>query len=338
MITSRTPFRVSLFSGGSDMPSFYNKEDGAALSFTIDKYVYVSIHNTITPGIRTAFDTVETFNKIEEMNHPITQQALAFANIEGGISISSISDITTRGSGLGSSSAFTVGLANCLETSKHKDLSLDYLRSIYTPEHLARMACVIEMNLCQFPCGKQDQYAAAYGGLNLFTFKSNGSVSVSSGFVSPYVLDKLESKLLLVYSGVGRSANGILQKQQSAMDDTEKFKLVQAGRDKAYKAAKFLENGDIGAVGEMLHSAWVDKKALVNEISENYFDIVYDKAIRNGAIGGKLLGAGGGGFFIFFVPENRQEECIRAITTDTKCQVLPFTITKSGSKIISVDV
>jgi len=326
MIISKTPLRISFFSGGSDMPAFYNKEKGAALSVTIDKFIYVMAHRTPHLGIKIMYDSIEEFKDIEDMQHLITKESLKYYNIDKEITIASISDIMSKGSGLGSSSAFTVGLVNALSASRWE---------ISSRKYLADVACEIEMDKCKYPVGKQDQYAAAYGGMNLFEFEKNGNVIVNPLNVNRTNIVKLQDNLILVYSGKGRSANSILQKQQAAMEDKDKFALVRRSRDKAYTATKYIESGDLDSFGDMLHSAWIDKKGVVSDISEDYFDIVYNKAIKAGASGGKLLGAGGGGFFVFYVTPSKREEVIDAVTTDTECKIYDFNFYDHGSRIVS---
>jgi len=325
MIISKTPLRISFFSGGSDMPSFYEKEQGAALSCTIDKFIYVCVHKTPHLGIKIMYDTIEEIPDVEQMQHLITKEALKYFNVSKEVTIASISDILSKGSGLGSSSAFTVGLVNALASSKWEVASKQYLADI---------ACHIEMERCGYPVGKQDQFAAAYGGMNIFEFKKNGDVDVREIRIGHENFNKLEDNLLLVYSGRGRSANSILQKQQHAMaTDKDKFNLVRSSRDKAYTGVKLLLKGDIDSFGALLHEAWIEKKGLVKEITQDYFDTIYTKAINAGSLGGKLLGAGGGGFFLFYVTKDRREEVIEAITKDTECRIYDFKFYGYGSRI-----
>jgi len=324
MIVTKTPLRISFFSGGSDLPSFYEKESGAALSVTIDKFIYVCIHKTPNIGIKTMYDSIEESFDISVMQNGITKECLKYFDITKEITVASISDILSKGSGLGSSSAFTVGLTKALYKLKSEQ--------ILESEDNARIACDIEMNKCNFPVGKQDQYAASYGGFNLFEFKMNGDVSINRlPFNDNWV--KLEKKLLLVYSGKGRSANKILQKQKEASEDINKFKLIAKGRDKAYQAQKYYLRGDLDSFGSLLHDAWLDKKRIVSEITQDYFEDIYDKALNSGALGGKLLGAGGGGFFIFYVPLDKQENVRYELTKNTECKVFDFKFYNHGSKI-----
>ena len=220
MIVSKTPLRISFFSGGSDLPAFYKQEMGAALSVTIDKFIYVCVRRTPNIGIKTMFDSVEQVNDINEMQEGIVKETLKYHKMSGGITIASISDILSRGSGLGSSSAFTVGLIRSISSLKKIEETGKNEWQL-RPETLAEHACNIEMSL--FPVGKQDQYAAAYGGCNLFEFYDFGYVKVTG--IEIDVIEKLQSNLMLVYSGKGRSANQILQKQQNAMADKNKFNL-----------------------------------------------------------------------------------------------------------------
>ena len=327
MIISRTPLRISFFSGGSDMPSFFRKENGAALSVTIDKYIYVMTHNPPHMDFRTIYDDIQHSTSLDLLQHDITRETLRYFNVEDTITTASISDIVAKGSGLGSSSAFTVGLINCMTSNKKMDDRQRYL---------AKIACDIEIGRCGYPIGKQDQYAAAYGGLNYFRFLKDDSVEVIKTEVKTEVLNDLNNNLLLVFSGKTRSAVAILEKQNEAMLDDTKFTLVANGRNKALKAIDILERGSLDDFGYLLDMAWMDKKRVTKEISNDYFDHIYKTAIENGAYGGKLLGAGGGGFFIFYVkPENREKVSL-AVTKDTECKIYDFKFTNEGSKIIGV--
>lgn len=323
MIITRTPLRISFFSGGSDMPSFFLKERGAALSVTINKYIYVMLHKTPHLGIKTMYDTIEQTADIELMQHAITRESLKTFNMENDVTIASISDILSRGSGLGSSSAFTVGLLNALANGT------------YTRERLAQLAYNVERNMCHFPVGKQDQYAAAYGGMNLFQFETDDVVTVRPVVHNDENWDTLQNNLLLVYSGRGRSANSILQKQAAAMDESDKFKLVQRNRDRAIAAAHMFSAGLIDDFGSLFHDAWMDKKGLAKEITDDYFDAIYNRALKAGAIGGKLLGAGGGGFFLFYVKPERRDSVIKAVTHESNCKIYDFKFVEQGSSVVT---
>ena len=326
MIITKTPLRVSFFSGGSDMPEFFEKERGAALSVTIDKYIYVMVHKTPHLGIKIMYDTIEEFPDVEQMQHAITRESLKHFGIDKEVTIASVADILAKGSGLGSSSAFTVGLVNALA-------SPDRHISMMTREYLAQKAYFIERDMCKYPVGKQDQYAAAYGGMNIFTFEKDGNVETRPLTYNEASWNDLESRLLLVYSGRGRNANSILQKQSAAMSDADKFNLVKAGRDKAFVAARLLKESRLDDFGALLHDAWMDKKAVEKSITNEYFDGIYTRAIEAGALGGKLLGAGGGGFFLFYTPENVRSKVISTILDGTNCKVYDFKFVERGSSV-----
>jgi D-glycero-alpha-D-manno-heptose-7-phosphate kinase len=326
MILSKTPLRISFFSGGSDMPSYYEKEKGAALSVTIDKYIYVMVHKTPHLGVKVMYDTIEEYPDVETMQHAITRESLKHFGIDKEVTVASIADILAKGSGLGSSSAFTLGLVNVLANpDKHVGLM--------SREYLAQQAYHIERDLCKYPVGKQDQYASAYGGLNLFEFHKDGSVEIRPTTYNPELWRNLEDRLLLVYSGRGRNANSILQKQAAAMEDSVKFDLVRRSRDKAFVGARYLKEGKLDDFGALLHDAWLDKKAVETSITNEYFDDVYSRAISAGALGGKLLGAGGGGFFIFYVDPSKRQNVIDVVTDGTTCKVYDFAFTEWGSRI-----
>ena len=310
------------------MPNFYNKEKGAALSVTINKYIYVMLHRTPHLGIKIMYDTIEEFPDLEQMQHAITRESLKYFGIDKEVTVASIADILSKGSGLGSSSAFTVGLANVLA---HPDRHESHM----SREYLAQTAYHVERDLCHYPVGKQDQYAAAYGGMNLFEFNKDGNVDIKPLTYNRDTWTNLEDRLLLVYSGRGRNANSILQKQAAAMDDSVKFDLVRRSRDKAYVGARYLREGKLDDFGSLLHDAWMDKKAVETSITNEYFDEIYTRAIDSGALGGKLLGAGGGGFFIFYVDPSNRQKVIDSIKHETQCQVYDFNFTEYGSRITS---
>lgn len=308
------------------MPSFYEQEDGAALSVTINKFIYVFAHKVPNMGVRCMYDDVEEHHDLEQMQHAITRETLKYYNITKEMTIASISDIVTKGSGLGSSSAFTVGLVKALSTSKHDNS---------TRKYVADVACEIEMNKCGYPVGKQDQYAATWGGFNLFRFLRNGQVEIEEISLMNHNVQALEKKLMLVYSGRSRNANNILQKQQKAMLDIVKFNKVKRSKDKAFEARDLIYKGKLDDFGRLLHESWIDKKGVCEEISQDYFDQVYQTAIEAGALGGKLLGAGGGGFFIFYVPEKDRNSVAWAISNSHKdCKIYDFEFYGSGSHMV----
>lgn len=308
------------------MPSFYEQEDGAALSVTINKFIYVFAHKVPHMGVRCMYDDVEEQHDIEQMQHAITRETLKYYNVTKELTVASISDIVTKGSGLGSSSAFTVGLVKALSCTKYDNS---------TRKYVADIACQIEMDKCGYPVGKQDQYAAAFGGMNLFRFRKNGEVEVEELRLTNPNVEALEKNLMLVYSGRSRNANNILQKQQKAMIDIDKFNKVKRSKDKAFEGMDLILKGKIDDFGRLLHESWLDKKGVCEEITQDYFDNVYQTAIEAGALGGKLLGAGGGGFFIFYVPEKNRTKVEGAISTKHKdCKIYDFEFYGSGSHML----
>jgi D-glycero-alpha-D-manno-heptose-7-phosphate kinase len=328
MILTKTPVRISLFSGGSDLPAFFHKEDGAALSVTIDKYIYVMVHSTFNPGIRLKFDNVEHATNLDDVKHLITREALRYVygpNLVSGWEIASISDVSYNGCGLGTSSAFTVGLLNALCASPQ-----------YTNSRMAADACTVEIVNCGSPIGKQDQYAAAYGGMNLFQFEKSGRVNVTE-FNGPHEW-MFEDKLSMFYTGIERDGNVILKDQSSSMDDPIKFERVQRNRDRAFEAMRYIFDGDYDSVGDLFNQSWAEKKQISKGITTNALDDIYDTAIRAGALGGKLLGAGGGGFFLFYTPTAAAKYDVgKALGSRGNVKPLDFKFSYEGSKVIYND-
>jgi len=338
MIVTRTPLRLSLFSGGSDMQSFYKHKWGAALSATIDVYVYVMVHHR--DGWRRGFQTMfpqgaENVDNLEVMRNAITRECLRFGGAHEGAIVSSMSDAPSNGTGLGSSSAFTVGLLHCL---LRKPLP-DSILHPYWRQSLAEDACTVEIDKCGYPLGKQDAYAAAMGGFNLFKFEyQTGYVDIEKLYLRPEVLSELQNNLLLVYSGRGRSANGILWQQIDAAKDPRKMSLIQDNRDRAVLARNILtkKGACVDDIGSMLHEAWQAKKQLVDGISDDYLDGVYQTALQSGAIGGKVLGAGGGGFLLFYVKPDRRSDVIVNLASEwPDCQVYPFKFVFNGVETVT---
>lgn len=320
------------------MPAYYNREPGAALSVTIDKYIYVMIHPTKhSDHVVLMHEKVEKVSEVEQMEHDITRNALLGYGIDKGVTIASISDVTCRGSGLGASSAYAVGLINAITTLQSKPTSF----RLNMPRDLADLACELEMHRCGYPVGRQDQHAAAFGGLNLFEFHAGGltttlQLSQPSNIVSPTTMLALEQNLILVHSGRERSANTILQKHQEAMFDDDKFELVRRMRNKAYTGMDFLLHGEVDSFGALLDEAWQEKRNIVSAISDPYFDNIYQAARFGGALGGKLLGAGGGGFFIFYAHSDVHDNVKQAIiNVAPQCSFYDFKFTTRGSTIIA---
>jgi len=324
MIISRTPFRVSFIGGGSDLKEFYKKRKGAVISTTINKYMYISSHPFFNrKAFQLKYSKTELAESVNKIQHPILREVLRKFTIKGGLEISSSADIPA-GTGLGSSSAFTVGLFNNLYTFQGKYISR---------AKLAEYACDIEINILKAPIGKQDQYASAFGGLNLIEFMEDGSVNVEP--ISIFEKDKLElqKNLLMFYTKTQRSASKILKKQKYFMTDSDKFMLVNEMMPYVYKLKDALYQKKFDYLGEVLDKGWQLKKKISNDISTGVIDSYYKTALKSGAIGGKLLGAGGGGFLLFYCPLNKQDKLRKALKNLFELQ---FSFDHDGSKVIYI--
>ena len=305
MIISRTPFRISFVGGGTDLRSFYSEEPGQVLSTSIDKYIYVVVKRQI--GIveykyRVNWSKVEFCNNIEEIEHPIVREALKLFEIDFPIEITTFSDIPGS-TGLGSSSAFTVGLVHALHALKGKHA---------TKHTLATEAGSIEVDILKRTMGKQDHFASAYGDLNVFTFNSDETISAEPVFYTDEVRNTLEQNIMLFYTELKRDASDVLETQDKVTAD--KRAVLSQMRDLVRPLREVLSgNKDMNTFGEILHEGWLLKKSITNEISNSQIDGYYEKALQAGAIGGKLLGAGGGGFLLLYVEPENQSKVIDAL-------------------------
>ena len=323
MIISRTPFRISFAGGGSDMPSYYKKEVGAVLSTSIDKYMYIAIHPFFDKSkIQLKYSKAELVDSIDGIKHPIFKEVLKMYGLTG-VDLNSIADIPS-GTGLGSSSAFTVGLLNAVRA---------YLGKATSGERLGELACDVEINRVGSPIGKQDQYAAACGGLNFITFYGDETVNVEKIIMKPEKKQELEDNLIMVFVGGEHSANDILKNQQKAISDQKKFDTQRHMVKLAYNLRDSLENNNLDDFGRILHEGWLLKKTLTAGISNGIVDEMYNKGIEAGAIGGKLLGAGGAGFILFYCPKERQVEFRERMGDINE---MSFHFDNFGSKIIYV--
>lgn len=322
MIISRTPFRISFIGGGSDLPSFYTKERGAVISVTINKYMYISIHPFFNrKQINLKYSKTELCSNVNQINHPIFRETLKYLKFNGGIEIVSTADIPS-GTGLGSSSSFTVGLLHSLYSFKGKFIS---------KSRLASEACMIEIKKLGKPIGKQDQYAAVFGGLNVIVFNTDGSVNVKPISLKMSTIKKLKKNLILFYTKVNRDANAILKDQNENIKLIDKFNVQKKMVDLVWEAQESLYNNDLNNFGKILHRGWELKKMLSGKISNTVIDKYYDKAMEHGAIGGKLLGAGGGGFLLFYCESGKQETLRKALFD---LHELKFAFDCQGSEII----
>ena len=325
MIISRTPLRVSFLGGGSDLPTYYQRHGGAVLSTAIDQSVYVTVSRKFDNAVRVSYSRTEEVGHASEVQHPLVREALKMLGIDGGIEITSIADIPAKGTGLGSSSSFTVGLLNALHA---------YCGRHVPAEKLALESCLIEIERCGEPIGKQDQYAAAFGGFNFIRFHPDERVEVNKIVCSPSAISSLQDRLLFFYTGITRSASGLLQRQSQEIATNARKSQAMANMVRlAEEAYTQLCAGNVSTLGEMLHDAWQIKKRLTNGISNAAVDEAYQAAIDAGAKGGKLLGAGGGGFLMLYAEPARHDEIRRALRS---LRETPFRFAAQGSSIIFV--
>jgi D-glycero-alpha-D-manno-heptose-7-phosphate kinase len=326
MIISRTPFRISFFGGGTDYPAWYREHGGAVLTTTIDKYCYISCRYLppfFEHRIRIVYSKIENCQSVGEISHPSVREVLRYLNVERGVEIHHDGDLPAR-SGMGSSSAFTVGLLNALYALKGQ---------MANKQQLAKESIEIEQNRLQENVGSQDQVATAYGGLNHITFLSNGEITVRPVTITTDRMNELSAHLMLVYTGIARTASTIAEGYINNVDG--KKRQLRVLKDLVDESLSVLNNNRcINAFGELLHEAWLAKRELSAEVTNTHVDEIYASARAAGAIGGKLLGAGGGGFMVLFVPPHLQE-AVRQKLSRLIC--VPFEFEFSGSQIIFFD-
>jgi len=326
LIISRTPLRVSFAGGGTDLPAFYLEEPGAVVSTAISRGIYITTNRKFDSQLRVSYSITEIVDKAQDVKHEIVRECLKYVGIGGGIEITSISDIPSSGTGLGSSSTYTVGLLNALYA---------YVGKHAGPERLAREACEIEIEILKKPIGKQDQYAAAYGGLQYIQFNPDGSVFVDPVMCDVKTKQRLEDRILMLYTGTTRSADNILNEQsRNTASDQEKKRALRKMKDLADQAKKALESNSLDDFGRLLDEGWHLKKSLASGISNPVIDDWYDTARKHGALGGKILGAGGGGFLMLYAHPEQHEIICEALPDlkRTSIQLEP-----QGSKIIFIE-
>jgi D-glycero-alpha-D-manno-heptose-7-phosphate kinase len=320
MIVSKTPLRMSFVGGGTDLAAFYREEMGAVVSTSIDKYMYIAVNRKFDQRLRISYSRTEEVETPQQVEHPLVRHALHVAGIDGGIEISSMADIPSRGTGLGSSSAYTVGLLNAL---------FAYRNQYASKETLARLACDIEISRCGDPVGKQDQYAAAYGGLNLIRFHPDDTVSVDPVICKPSLLETLEASTLVFYTGRSRSASSILTEHVANI--SSRRPLLRRMVELALGLKQELESGRLECVGPILDENWHLKRQVSDAVSDARIDEWYTAAMAAGASGGKLLGAGHGGFLMFVAPPE-QHERIRRTLSDL--QPVTFRFDRTGTQVV----
>ncbi len=319
MIISQTPLRISFVGGGTDFSDFYRKEKGSVLSTAIDKYIYIIIKKRFDDLIVLNYSKKEIVKNVNDLNHELIRESLLMAGIKNGIEITTLADIPSEGTGLGSSSSLTVGLLLAMYTYNKKNIS--------APE-LAKKACQIEIEICGKPIGKQDQYIAAYGGFREIIFNKNETVDVLENIIDDNV-SMLESNLMLFYTGITRKSEVILKEQKK--DIKNKIHILNKMKEQVPIMLETIKLKKYDSFGRSLHQAWEYKNKLSNNISNKEIDKMYDLAINNGALGGKISGAGGGGFLLLYVPLESQHQ-VRKVLSNYK--ELEFNFAHFGSRII----
>jgi D-glycero-alpha-D-manno-heptose-7-phosphate kinase len=325
VIISRTPLRVSFVGGGTDLATFYTQETGAVVTTAIRKYIYLTVNRKFDSRIRASYSVTEIVDTIDEIRHELIRESLRKLELTGGIEITSISDIPSQGTGLGSSSSYTVGLLKALYAHRNQHVGA---------ERLAREACDIEIECCRKPIGKQDQYIAAYGGLQFLQFNSDGSVFVDPIVCSAATRQTLESQLMLLYTGTTRAAESILADQKQNLSNGRCRRTLRRLVQLAGELRQALTADDLEAFGEILHESWMIKKTMANGVSNRQIDEWYDTARANGATGGKITGAGGGGFLLLYAPRESHRRIQAALP---ELRPVGFGLEPQGSKIIYVE-
>ena len=320
MIITQTPLRVGLVGGGTDLPGYYREHGGRVLNAAIDKYVYVVVKQRFDDDIYVNYSTKEIVSRVEDLQHELVREALHMTGVRGGVEITTLADIPSAGSGLGSSSAVTVGLLHALFAYQGRQV---------TAEELADRACAIEIDRCRKPIGKQDQYAAAYGGICDIHFGPGDRVFVDQLKLAPTVRRQVQDELLLFFTGTTRSANSILGEQTANI--TDRLPQLAQLRDLAGEAAAGLREGDAGALGVALNKSWEAKRELASGVSNSQIDEAIEAALAGGATGAKVTGAGGGGFLLVVCPLENQR-CVRERLAHMR--ELPIKIEPFGSRVI----
>jgi D-glycero-alpha-D-manno-heptose-7-phosphate kinase len=324
MIIARSPLRITLGGGGTDLPSYYRDHEGFLIAAAINKYVYVNIMRPFTEGIYLKYSELEHVATVEEVKHRIIREALRMQNLRTPqIEITTLADIPA-GTGLGSSGSFTTALLKALYAHR---------RQLIHPQELAELACHIEINRIGESIGKQDQYIAAFGGLTCFTFQKNDSVTAVPLNVSMDTLFDLEDNILLFFTGYSRSASGILKDQntRTKSSDVEMLKNLHFVKELGYRSKDALEVGDVRKFGELMHEHWENKKRRSGSMSNANIDEWYEIGMKNGAVGGKLVGAGGGGFLMFYAADRVK---LRHAMTKAGLEEVRFSFDFEGTKVV----
>jgi D-glycero-alpha-D-manno-heptose-7-phosphate kinase len=324
MIITRSPFRLTLGGGGTDLPSYYRKHTGFLIAAAIDKYVYITIHKSFVEDLLIKYSRLERAKSAEEVEHPIIRECLMEMGLRGNyMEISSLADIPA-GTGLGSSGSFTTALIKALYA---------YNNRILSTRALAELACKIEIERLREPIGKQDQYIAAFGGVTVFEFLPDDRVEIKPLNIKKETLYNLEDSLILFFTGYSRSASSILKDQddKSNRDDDEITRNLHFVKELGKKSQQALETGDLHAFGELLHVHWENKKKRFGGMSNSRIDHYYELALKNGAVGGKLIGAGGGGFLMFYTEDKMK---LRHAMMKEGLEEVRFKFDFEGTKVV----
>jgi len=324
MIISRAPVRISLGGGGTDLESYYSKRGGFLIAGAIDRYVFISANKRFYDSMRLSYSQTEIVENVEDVKHRIFKESLKYLGVNNGIELVSIADVPAN-SGLGSSSSFTVSLLNALHA---------YKRDFVSQKQLADEACHLEIDILGEPIGKQDQYISSFGGVTALTFERDGNVIVEPLKMDQETLNELERNILLFSTGIERSASDILseQNQKSKEGNKDVIETLDQIKSIGFKTKNAFESGDLDRFGKLLDVHWQIKKDLSNKISNNFIDGCYEAAMSNGALGGKIMGAGGGGFFMFYCSEN-QKKLISAMK-EKGLKPMKFRFDFEGAKIL----
>lgn len=320
MIVTQTPLRISLLGGGTDFREYYLREEGCVLSSAIDKHVYVIIKDRYDDRIRVGYTRTELVECVDELEHDLVRECLRRSGITKGVELSTMADIPSAGSGLGSSSSVTVGLLCAMYA---------YLSTPVDAETLAKAACEVEIDVLKKPIGVQDQYIAAYGGQRFIRFNRDGRINVESLGIHECESRKLNQNLMLFFTGLTRKSETVLGEQVQNID--RRLDVLREMKRLAVEGRAYLCNGDVEKLGHLLHVGWTLKKQMASRITNGSIDEIYDAARRAGAIGGKVTGAGGGGYLLLFCPAARQDDVRYALRGLSE---LPFNLGRDGSKVI----
>jgi D-glycero-alpha-D-manno-heptose-7-phosphate kinase len=320
VIVTQTPLRVGLVGGGTDLPGYYREHSGRVLNAAIDKYIYVIVKQRFDDDIYVNYSQKEIVSRVEDLQHELVREAMYMTGVRSGVEITTLADIPSAGSGLGSSSAVTVGLLHALFAYRGRQV---------TARELAERACTIEIDRCRKPIGKQDQYAAAYGGICDLRFGPGDRVDVEQITLSHQMRRLMSGELLLFYTGITRSANAILDEQSA--NTADRLPQLAQLRDLAGEAADGLRAGDIEVVGVAMNKSWQVKRTLASGVSNSQIDRAVEGALAAGATGAKVTGAGGGGFLLVVCPLERQRAVRDALS---HMRELPIKIDPSGSRVV----